>query len=238
MIFALLGCLDRLLESPYVLTPGLGDVRSISPLVEGGLLVASSTGVYRVDEEGRAERVGDAADAVSVGPQNEYVLRGGRVSWDGGSVDVPDAVDVIAGYDELLVLFPDSYARIDTGNGLRRSWQLGSIDARSIALGPEGSYLVVSDDTLYRLYSGGGFSALVTGLVDARAAAVDAKGRIYVVHGTPQELWRLDPEGLVSVARWLGDPNDLHFGLGGLLPQENIYIANGAGTIDYVRPGP
>jgi hypothetical protein len=42
--------------------------------------------------------------------------------------------------------------------------------------------------------------------------------------------------GLVSMARSLGDTRDLQFGLGGLLAVENVYIANGAGSVDYVRP--
>ena len=77
---------------------------------------------------------------------------------------------------------------------------------------------------------------LAEGLTDARAAATDTRGRVYVAQGAPTELWRVDPGGLVSMARWLGDTRDLQFGLGGLLAVENVYIANGAGSVDYVRP--
>ncbi|MFN7145794.1 MAG: hypothetical protein ACK4YP_18610 [Myxococcota bacterium] len=59
---------------------------------------------------------------------------------------------------------------------------------------------------------------------------------MYVVHGDPPELFRVDPSGPVSVAKWLGDARDLHFGVGDRLPRENLYVANGAGTLDYVRP--
>ena len=44
ILLALLGCLDELLESPYVLAPGIGEARSVSARVDGRLLVATNTG--------------------------------------------------------------------------------------------------------------------------------------------------------------------------------------------------
>ncbi len=237
ILLALLGCLDELLESPYVLAPGIGEARSVSARVDGRLLVATNTGVYAVNGEGRAERLGDSADAVAVSPTREYALRQGRVTWDGGALDVPGAIDLTVGYDGLVVLFPDAVEHVDPDTGARRRVPLPGV-ARAVSLGPDGTCLVVSETTLYRLGADDTLTPLATSLVDARAATIDAKGRVFVAQGAPEELWRVEPAGLVSVARWLGDPRDLQFGVGGLLPAENLYLANGAGTLDYVRPPP
>ncbi|MES2641221.1 MAG: hypothetical protein V4850_17155 [Myxococcota bacterium] len=240
IVLALLGCLDRVLEGPYVLAPGLGDVRSLSPSVDGRLLVATSTGVYEIDGEGRTERI-EAAPAIAVAthPGRAYVLRDGRVTWAGGGLDVPGAIDILGGYDALIVLYPDRLSRVDPDTGTRRDQPFApGLVARSVALGPDGGYLVVSESALHHVSASGTVSLVTANLVDARAATLDAKGRVYLAQGAPEELWRVDPTGLVSVARWLGDPKDLQFGLGGLLSVENTYIANGAGTLDYVRPPP
>lgn len=82
---------------------------------------------------------------------------------------------------------------------------------------------------------------LASGLADPRAAAVDANGRVYVACGADSTLFRVDPEPggtnqLTAVSRHLGDVRDLAFGIGGLFPPENLYIADGSGSITYVRP--
>ncbi|MDP2306612.1 MAG: hypothetical protein Q8P18_11375 [Pseudomonadota bacterium] len=247
ILLALLGCLDRLLESPYVLATGLGDVRSVAPSTDGRLWVAASTGVYAIDGEGRAERIEEApALAVASHPDRTYVLRDGRVTWGGGAgLDAPGAVDILGGHDALVVLYPDHYERIGPGDPSGAPRHLarlgGTLDARAVALGPDGGWIVVSEHALQNVGADGAVTTVIDGLVDARAAVVDVKGRIYVAQGDPQELWRVDPGApspLVSVARWLGDPKDLHFGVGGLLATENTYVANGAGTLEYVRPPP
>ena len=232
------GCLDELLESPYVLTPGLGEVRAVAPGLHGELLVASATGLYAIDGNGVATRTGEAADGVTVHPGVVYVRRGGTVSYDGGAIDVTGAVDILAGYDALAGLYPDRLV-LDgrfghTGPPMPdRVVSLGRTDARAVALGPTG-YLVTTATALLAVDAD--VRVLADGLTDARAAATDTRGRVYVAHGAPTELWRVEPTGLVSMARWLGDTRDLQFGLGGLLPAENVYIANGAGSVDYVRP--
>lgn len=232
----LAGCLDRILEAPYLLAPGLGEVRSVSPGLDGRLLVATSTGVYAVDGEGKAERLEDRpAQAVTAHPGRRYVLRDGRVTGGEAPLAVHGAVDILAGYDALVVLRSDRLSAFDP-DGREHPLTAGLTDARSVALGPDDTYLVVTRESLVRVDRAGAITTLARGLVDARAAATDAKGRVYVAHGDPQELWRVDPTGLVSIARWLGDPRDLHFGIGGLLAVENTYIANGSGTVDYVRP--
>ncbi len=249
ILLLLAGCLDELLESPYVLATGLGEVRSIAPGLDGRLLAATSTGLYAIDGEGKAERVGEPAVAVSVHPGRTYSLDEKGVSWwspdynDSGGIvgePPPSEVDLLAGYDELatlqrrgLVLWPLDKKSIPRDVAVPES--------RAVALGPPSTYLVVTPTTLYTVSAEDVATPLVTGLTDARAAATDANGRVYVAQGAPTELWRVEPvpggpARLVSVAKYLGDVRDLHFGIGGLLPRENLYIANGAGSVDYVRP--
>ncbi len=77
---------------------------------------------------------------------------------------------------------------------------------------------------------------IVAGLVDARALTIDREGRPWVVHGAPPVLARVVDGTPQRVARYLGDPSDIHFGIGaGMLPTENLYIADRKGTIDYVH---
>jgi hypothetical protein len=238
MLLLLAGCLDQLLESPYILTTGLGEARSVSPGPNGQLLVAASKGVYQVDGSGASTRISEAADALTVHPRRVYLRRGGVIAWDDTSVDAPGALDIQAGYDVLAVLYADRLVLDGRFGALGaplpdRTIALDRTDARTVALGPSG-YLVVTESALLAVDPG--VKVLVDGLVDARAAVTDAKGRVYVVQGSPSELWRVDDGKLVSIARWLGDPRDLHFGLGGVFPAENLYIATGMGTLEYVRP--
>ena len=238
MLLLLAGCLDELLESPYVLATGMGEARSVSPDSSGQLIVAASNGVYKVEGSGAATRISEAADALTVHPRRVYLRRGGVIAWDDASVDAPGALDIQAGYDVLAVLYADRLV-LDGRFGAHgeprpdRTIALGRTEAHTVALGPSG-YLVVTESALLAVDPG--VKVLVDGLVDARAAATDARGRVYVVQGAPPELWRVDDGKLVSIARWLGDPRDIHFGLGGVFPAENLYIATGMGTLEYVRP--
>ena len=234
MIF-LLGCLDRLLEAPYVLTPGLSEPRSIGIAPDGGLLVTTRTGAFHIDGEGRAEQVGEPAEAVSGTPGHTWYLRKGQLEGGERALAVPGAVDVLGGWEGLLVLYPDHVERVNTSSLERTPVRLPVGDARAIALGPTGAYLVVTPAALLEL-QGDTANTLVAGLVDARAAATDTRGRIYVAQGKDPALYRVDAGTLTLVAQYLDDPRDLHFGVGGLLPVENVYVANGAGTVDYLRP--
>ncbi len=242
-LLGILGCLDRLLEAPYVLTTGLGDVRSVSPGRDGGLLAATSTGVYAIAADGTAHLLDPSpASAVSADSRRAYVLREGRASWDGGESVTPGAVDLLAGYDTLLVLTPTTLHAV-APDAKSRLFSSGFTGARAVTLGASGGYLVVSEDTLWSVpgASDGGPSTatpLLTGLVDARAAAIDARERVYVVQGDPRGLWRVEDGRLTRMARWLDAANDLHFGVGGAFPAEQAYIATGTGTVDYVRPPP
>jgi hypothetical protein len=186
-----------------------------------------------------------ATRAVSAHPGRVYHLGADRITWDGGGADVPGAIDLLAGYGPLLVLSPTELDTLDPATGTRAPLATGFADARAVALGPAGTYLVVTATSLLSVAPAadpaptpGTVTPLLSGLVDARAAAIDARARVYVIQGAPPELWRVDDGALTRIARWLDDPRDLHFGVGGLLPPENAYIAGGDGTLDYVRPPP
>ncbi len=234
-------CLDELLESPYLLAPGLGEARSVSIGLDNRLLVATQSGVYAVDGAGAAERLyAGPAQAVTAHPGRVYTLHDGTVTLRDatgatlGKLPTPGAVDLLAGFDELVVLYPDRLETLAQADFAPRRAATPLRDARAVALGPKDTYLVVTETTFVAVGPDGRATELAAGLVDPRAAAADAHGRRYVV--ADGELWRLDETGLASVAGWLKDTRDLQFGVGGLLAAENLYIASGAGTLDYVRP--
>lgn len=237
LLWALAGCLDRMLEAPWVLTSGIGEARSLAPDGTGAWLVATDRGVARIDGEGKASDVeAGAADAVSTHPGRVYVLRDGVVRWPGGEARVDGAIDVAGGWDALWVLTPDTLWAVDPATGEKTARATGLDGARAVALGPEPEALVVTRDAVVAIGPGGGARALATGLVGPRAACTDARGRVFVAAGEDPALWRLDAAGPVLAARYLGDVRDLHVGLGGLLPAENLYLAVGTGSIDYLRP--
>lgn len=226
-----------MLEAPWVLAAGMGEARSLAPDARGGLLVATPSGVVRVDGNGAVTLVRPGpAEAVTTHPARTYVLAGGRVTWEGGAIEVPGAVDVLAGWTGLLVLTPTTVVAVDPATGARTDRATDLEGARSLALGPAGEALVVTATSLLVLPPEGPPRVAVHGLIDARAAATDANGRVFVA--ADGALWRIDGGAPVLAARYLGDPRDLHFGSGDLLPNDHIYIATGGGSVDYLRPAP
>lgn len=238
---ALLGCLDRMLESPYVLTAGLGEVRSLSPDGKGHFVLATRDGVVEVAADGKATpRTPGPAYAVSSDSDRVYVLREGTVDWDRTGIRAPGAVDILRSRDdELLVLTPDRLEAIDATTGARSIRAEGLTAARALAIGPEGRNIVVTATALISV-GRDGRDTIAEGLIDARAAAMDAAGRWYVVAGAPPQLWRVDSPGAapVLIARWLGDARDIHFGTGDAFTSDTLYIATGTGSLDYLRPPP
>lgn len=239
ILLALGACLDRMLEAPWVLTSGIGRANSVAFTPPDALLLATDRGLVRVAGDGTVTVVDDRpADAVTSHPRGAYVLRGDTVTWTGGRVVIPGATDLQAGWDTLYVLAAGTLWAVDPVTGAPVVRAAGLEGARALALGPEPDVLVVAPDRVVAVAPDGRVRTLVEGLTDARAAAMDAKGRVYVVADTDPALYRLDPGGPVLAARWLGDARDLHFGLGGLLATENVYLAVGTGSVEYLRPAP
>ncbi len=231
----LLGCLDRLLEAPYVLTAGFGEARSLAISREGALLVAGTQGIARISETATATVIGaDPVDAIAVNPTHLYALADGVLTVEGVTVPVPGAVDIAASWNpELWVLYPDRIELLATDLTSTRLVS-GLAGARAVNLGPQ-SEMLVTLATEVRAYDAVGASrSIVGGLVDARMAAADESGRVYVVQGSPSELFRVDDGQLTLIARFLDDPRDLQFGRGQLLPRTFAYFATGNGRVDYV----
>ena len=217
------GCLDRLYEAPLVLASGLGEARSLAPDGAGNLLVVTGSAIVRIDGKGAILGADPGtATAVCTQPGRIMTLHDGVI--DG--VAVAGAIDLLCSWhDEILVLWPDAVRTL----GGEKRWG-GLADARALSLGPDGSVLVVTRTALLR------DGSPVVELTDGRAAATDRQGRIFVADG--ETLWRVDGSTKTVAARWLSDPRDLHFGAGELLPGENLYVASGGGTVDYLRPAP
>ncbi len=247
LVLALSACLDRYLDAPYVLVAGLGRARSLAMAADGTLVAATDLGVVTIDGNGNVTPIAAATvDAVTTLPAGLITLRSGHIVGPGFEAGVPGAVDVIAGPDgAIYALTTEALWRLPRQGEVRLDAELilgGLMRARALAMGSAGDILVVTDSSI-RTSAG---NVLIDGLHDVRGAVVDAKARTYVVCGADDDtggtLFRLDtaPDTgtphLTTIARYLGDARDIAFGAGGLLPTENLYIADSAGNVTYVRP--
>lgn len=241
------GCLDDLLEAPYVLTTGIPPTAGLAPSGRGQLLAATSDGVYLVDGEGKASLlVPDEALAAGAHAQRISVLRRDRIdilTWPPGlppaataTWPAKGAVDLQSWCDEtLLVAYPDHVERLDPRTGTATTYIAGLTDVRGLSLGAKvcDAAWVATRDGLLEVDVSGVLQRVL--LADARAVAVDAQGHTWALHGEPRLLSALSPQGPTVIARHLGDARDLHFGPGALLPPENVYLAAGEGGVDYAR---
>lgn len=239
ILVGLLGCLDRLLDSPYILVAGLGEVRSLSISAEGRLLVGGSSGLTELARDGAPHHLGPtAADAITQSPHQLFVLREGRLDTGGTTVDTPGALDIAATwFEDLWILYPDHLDAYGP-TGVVRSVAAGFTDARNLNLGTPGEMLLTLPTEVRAYHADGTFRVIATHLEDARTAIADGAGRIYVAHGREPTLSRVDPDGLTLVARFLEDPRDLQFGVPPNLHTDYLYIGSGAGRIDYIQVPP
>lgn len=247
----LCGCMDRLMEAPYVLATGLGSVSGLVPTTQGTLLAATPAGIWEVDEAGgRTLLYSGVTTAITSHGTEVYALSGERVlaarypntgapSALQARLTLPGALDVQAWCDEtVLIATPRDVHRWTPKTGELESWNLGLDDIVAVSLRAEptcaGAW-VLTRDALYDA-SPGVARPLHTGLENARAIAVDGAGQPWIATRDPAVLLRLRGGEAEVFARYLGAPNDLHFGVGsGLLPATNVYIATLDGTIDYVH---
>ena len=251
LVLLLGGCMDHLMEAPYVLATGLGEVNGLVPSTRGTLLAATPTGTWEVDETG-ARTLLSAVPSQSVAIHREriYALSGERILWGtspapaGGTLltqewPAPGTVDIQAWCDGLVLMAtPDDILVWSPDAGTVQPWKTGLTDIRHVALREEPTCegaLVLTDDALYDVGPGHA-EALATGLSSPRAVAVDAHGEPWFVEGEPPVLSHLVDGKVTVFARYLDSPTDLHFGTGlGLMPSSNLYIADHTGTIEYVH---
>jgi len=248
------GCIDDLLEAPYVLSTGLGEGAStLSPSASQTLFVAGRGGVFEVDGEGRARKLRTDAATIVVGHKAWLAVgdAGGigfgpapaEGEWSAGArIGVRDTIDAQAWCgDALLALTPTGLWLTTPDSATPTRWADAPPDARSLALSgatsPCERALVTTATGLLRVGPDGSEPA-ATDLVDGRAAAVDSYGRTWVIQGDPLAIWRIDQGVPQRFAGHLGDVVDAHFGTGGLLHPDNLYLLNADGSIDYVRITP
>lgn len=232
----LAGCLDRLHEAPYVLAVDLGEARSLAFDGDGRLLVATPAGVRAVDREGRVTPL-DAhpARAVTASRAGIFTVDGARLRGPGIDLPAPGALDVAAAWDDRLwVLYPDRLVAVDPRDAREEPRVAGLVDARAVALAPPPRMVVVTATAVLAVDAAGAATPLADGLVDARAAAVDAEGGVYVAAGSPPEVWRYGSGPPARVARFLEDPRDLHLTVRPPFPPDRLWIAAGAGRVDYL----
>lgn len=242
--------MDAVLEAPYVLGTGLGEARSLSHSGRESFFVAAREGVWELDAEGRRTLVAPGeAEAVTAHPGTLYVLGGGALRWgplpaagqqlqEAGRQPAPGVRDLLAWCDgSVLLAGNDEITALNVQTGESWAFALGLEGLRALALGPGDGCdhaLVVAGARVLAVNPAGA-RPLAEGLVAPRAAALDARGRLWVVAGEPPELLRVEDGRTTVFARFLGDPRDLIAGLGGLLPPANLYLADGEGTVDYVH---
>lgn len=249
LLALLVGCasLEAALESPYVLATGLGDARSLALLPGSGLVVASSTGTFRVDGTGAATRIGPASLAVTTLDDRLVWVSDGAVRWGplplegqpivaAGAVEVAGARDVLGWFDhDALVLTDRMLGRVTFDGAAIERLAEAPAGARALALGGSPrTALLVADDALYA-WTDGVLTPVVSRLTRARAAAVGPAGQTLLIHGEPAVLSHVAADGtLTTVARHLDAPADAHCGAGGLLPATHLYLAGASGTVDYL----
>lgn len=227
MILALGGCLDEVFEAPYILVSGLPAATSFT--MDGSAIrVATEAGLVVVDGSGKPGAPGAPVEVVD----GLWSLHAGSVAGpEGRRIEAPGAVDLLARAEGVWVAFPDRMEWY--GLDGQRATDRIPCAPRAVAPGPETRPLILCEDRLLDMVHPD--PPLATGLVDARATAMDDRGRIYVVQGTPPQLYRVEA-GLQLVARFLGEVEDVAFGRGPLLPRENLYLLRAEGQVDYLRP--
>lgn len=247
------GCIDHLLEAPYVLATGVGQgARSLAPTADRTLLVAGPAGVFEVDGSGSVTAWSDQP-AVAVVAHARFVAlidpRGLRFGPPGGPaealtapVPLPDVVAALAWCDDQVLALADGALWLASPDRPQANhWAAAPADAVALAFGPTptcDSALVLSPDRLWQV-DPQGQRPLAWGLQSATAAGMDRAGGLWVVHQDPPVLARVDAGAPQTVARHLAPTTDLHFGTGDLLHPDNAYLLTTQGTVDYVRiPSP
>lgn len=248
LLVLLPGCLSELLEAPYVVTTQLGAAHGVAPSGRDTLLVATDSGLWEVDAAGAHTRLLDGpVQSVSAHPDAIYALRGDSIGWGplpargapfapAHSQPARGVVDLAAWCGALVLLAdPSGVTAWDRDTGETFAWATGLSQVRAVSLGGSCDEALVVTATSVLAASPKGTRTLAQGLTDARGAAQDSQGRLWVVAGARPVLSRVDNGTPVEFARYLGDPRDVQIGVGGRWPGQNLYLADGEGKLAYVR---
>ena len=244
----LLSCLDALLEAPYVLTTGLTEAHSLAPTGRRTMLVATPTGLVEVDGSGSQARLTEQpVRAVAAHAEVVYILTSAGLQWGAlptsgamlealqtlpapGVVDLQSWCDgrVLLAGEQGLQVFTPTTATITDHEATLPPLKAVSLSAQETCAGA----VVLTEDALIQV---SGTTTSRIPISQPRAATPGRDGHTWVIHGDPPVLSRLEDGALTPRAKHLGDPRDAHFGTGELFSPNNIYLADGAGTLDYAR---
>jgi len=231
-------CIDRFVEAPLVHASDLPGARSLTPDGAGHLLVGGVSGLWRIDAAGVVLlQSKEPVVAVTAHPGRVYTLGVDLLSWEGGAMATPGAVDAVAAWNgEVWVAGSAGLVRVDPVALTSVPVAGGPSGLRSLALGPDRTVLALGASQLQAFGVDGTEQWVVAGLSDARAAATDETGRVWIAQRGG--LWRVEGPDLVLGSSFVEHVADLHFGPGARFPSRHLYIANPDGTLDWLRPGP
>lgn len=238
------GCIDDLLEAPYILATGVGrEPVALSLTPRQSLVVGGPDGVREVSGSGEVQ-VLLAEPAIAVAAHLGWLAwsdaQAVHLLLDDGQrrqVGLPDVVALLAWCDaRLLALTPSGIWLIDVDGTAPTRWGEALPGAVDLTLGPGpacSSVLQLSPERLVRTDAQGS-TTLASGLHQARAVAVDRYEVPWIIHQDPPVLARIEGGAAVLHARHLGDSRDLSFGNGGLLHVDTAWLLHGEGRIDYL----
>ena len=187
------------------------------------------------------------AQAVTTHQDVVYLLTSAGLQWGAlpapgapmralQTIPAPGVVDLQSWCDERVLLAGDTGLQIfepATASITAHPATLPALHAVSLpARAPCSGAVVLSADALIQVH---GTATASTAIAQPRTATPSRDGHTWVIHGEPPVLSRVEEGGLMLRAEHLGDPQDAHFGTGELFSPDNLYLADGSGTLDYAR---
>lgn len=244
LVLLLSGCIDHLLEAPYILATGVGpEPLAMSLTPRHSLLVGGLGGLREVDGSG-AVQILRSEEARAVASHLGWLAfadaQGVLFQLDSGAelrVPLPEVRALQAWCDaSLLALSPTGIWLLRPDGSPPRLWAAalpGSVDITLSPGPPCEAVLQLSPDALHRSDPQGS-QPLASALEGARAVATDRLGRAWVLHGQPLVLAQIEAGQARTIARHVGDARDLSFGNGGLLHSDSAWLLIGDGRVDYL----
>lgn len=247
MLLLLVGCLESLLEAPYILTAGLAPVHDLTPAPNGNLFAATEQGIVYIDEAG-VSSIQDpfVASAIASHDVRLYALQDGTLhstalpivpnAWQ--THPTPEGVVDIQTWCGASVLLASAQglhvwdAQSETLSTL--SWGMPAEQVALDAHHPCTTLWVVSQGGVFRVEAQG-HQQWLSGAEHIRDVATSQDGAVWIITGQRPALGRV-VEGAVDIrARHLGVVHAMWFGEGGVWSPENVYLASAAGRVDYAR---
>ncbi|MDG1481427.1 MAG: hypothetical protein P8R54_17665 [Myxococcota bacterium] len=248
LLLALTGCLDAILEAPFVLSTGLTEVRSITPSGRTTMLAATPGGVVEIDGSGAHTLLSThPARAIAAHATVIYLLTDDALLWGAmpppgerigalSHISVAGVVDIQSWcHGQVLLAGAAGLQTFDSSSGMLSPYPAKLPPLKSVSLPAEApctGAVVASADAVIEVIG----EELRSLPVDTpRVVTPGRDGHTWLIHGTPPILSRMQDGTLSLRAEHIGNPLDAHFGTGELFSPSNIYFADAAGTLDYAR---